>query len=60
VHKSRLSTLVIDGQTDPLDGAADFWSHARGRPSRAPDDPAYANYQPTSYDLSAAVVAAGN
>lgn len=36
MHKSRLGTIVIDCQTDELDQAAEFWSHALGC-ARMPD-----------------------
>jgi hypothetical protein len=36
VHRSRLSTFVIDCQGHDLDAAASFWSRALGRPVRAP------------------------
>jgi len=32
MHHSRLSTLVLDCRTDDLKQAADFWSHALGKP----------------------------
>ena len=32
MHRSRLSTIVIDCRTDDLDAAADFWSRALGKP----------------------------
>ena len=43
MHKSRLSTFVLDCKTDDLDRAADFWSRALGRRARPePDgDPLY-------------------
>jgi hypothetical protein len=43
MHRSRLSTFVIDCRTDDLDAAATFWSRALGRPWRHPsdDDPGY-------------------
>ena len=31
MHKSRLSTIVIDCRTEDLDAAADFWSRALGK-----------------------------
>ena len=30
MHKSRLGCVIIDCQTDDLDGAADFWSQVFG------------------------------
>src|SRR5579863_7744970 len=43
MHKSRLSTFVIDCQGDNLDAAAQFWSAALGREAKLqPDnDPGY-------------------
>jgi predicted enzyme related to lactoylglutathione lyase len=43
MHRSRLSTFVIDCKTSDLDAAAEFWSHALGRAwKRQPDnDPKY-------------------
>src|SRR5712692_5419122 len=32
MHRSKLSTFVIDCGTSDIDGAADFWSRALGRP----------------------------
>jgi glyoxalase superfamily protein len=32
MHKSKLSTFVIDCQVDDIDAAAAFWSRALGRP----------------------------
>jgi predicted enzyme related to lactoylglutathione lyase len=39
-HRSRLASLIIDCQTDDLDGAAAFWAAALG----AEATPAEANY----------------
>jgi hypothetical protein len=42
MHRSRLSTFVIDCKVDDLDAAAAFWSGALGRPvKRTDDDPSY-------------------
>jgi predicted enzyme related to lactoylglutathione lyase len=43
MHRSRLSTFVIDCQVDDIDAAAEFWSQALGRAVKPPDpgDPAY-------------------
>lgn len=38
MHKSRLSTFVIDCRGDDIEGAAKFWSAALGRPYRVQDD----------------------
>jgi hypothetical protein len=45
MHKSRLSTIVIDCQTDRLDDAAAFWSAALGRGVVKSDDPVNAHYR---------------
>ena len=45
MHKSRLSTIVIDCQTDRIDDAAAFWSAALGRTAERFDDPANAHYR---------------
>ena len=42
MHHSRLSTFVIDCNTEDIDAAADFWSRALGRPAvPVPDDDNY-------------------
>lgn len=43
MHRSRLSTFVIDCQTDDVDAAASFWSRALGRKAGPiePSDPLY-------------------
>ena len=43
MHRSRLSTFVIDCKADDLDAAAAFWSAALGRTVEPadPDEPAY-------------------
>jgi predicted enzyme related to lactoylglutathione lyase len=43
MHRSRLSTFVIDCKTDDIDAAAAFWSAALGRPIKPadPNEPAY-------------------
>jgi hypothetical protein len=42
MHHSRLSTFVIDCNTEDIDTAADFWSRALGRPAvSVPDDDNY-------------------
>jgi hypothetical protein len=43
MHRSRLSTFVLDCKTTDLDAATEFWSRALGRRSRPdPDgDPLY-------------------
>ncbi len=43
MHRSRLSTFVIDCQVDDLEAAAEFWSKALNREIRPPDpvDPDY-------------------
>src|SRR6516165_1649175 len=34
MHRSRLSTVVIDCKVDDIDSAAQFWSRALGKPIR--------------------------
>src|SRR5262245_21508060 len=43
MHKSRLSTFVIDCKVEDVDVAAGFWSRALGRASKSQpdDDPNY-------------------
>ena len=42
MHRSRLSTFVIDCRTGNVDQAARFWSAALGRKTKPmPDDPTY-------------------
>jgi predicted enzyme related to lactoylglutathione lyase len=43
MHKSKLSTFVIDCQTSDLDAAAEFWSRALGRRASKldPDEAGY-------------------
>ena len=42
MHHSRLSTVIIDCQTDDLEQAAAFWSHALGREAIVdPSNPSY-------------------
>jgi catechol 2,3-dioxygenase-like lactoylglutathione lyase family enzyme len=38
MHRSRLSTFVIDCEVDDLDAATAFWSAALGRAAAAADD----------------------
>ena len=38
MHRSRLSTFVIDCDVGDVDRAAEFWSRALGRPVSAPAD----------------------
>ncbi len=44
MHRSRLSTFVLDCKVADLDGAADFWSRALGRAWR-PDGDGDPNYR---------------
>lgn len=37
MHRSRLSTFVIDCKSDDVDAATEFWSKALGRPIEPPD-----------------------
>ena len=43
MHRSRLSTFVIDCKVDDLEAAATFWAAALGRTAEPadPNDPAY-------------------
>lgn len=43
MHRSRLSTFVIDCKVEDLDAATEFWSAALGRPAEPVDeeDPSY-------------------
>ena len=36
MHRSRLSTFVIDCQSEDIDQATAFWSQALGRPAKPP------------------------
>jgi predicted enzyme related to lactoylglutathione lyase len=45
MHRSRLGTIVIDCQTQDVEGAAAFWSQALGWEARALADAADANYR---------------
>ena len=47
MHRSRLSTFVIDCQVEDLDAAITFWSQALGREAGPPDpeDPNYRSLQ---------------
>lgn len=44
MHRSRLSTFVIDCRVDDVTAAAGFWSRALGR-SLAPANPAHPDYR---------------
>jgi hypothetical protein len=44
MHKSQLSTFVIDCRTDDVDAATRFWSAALGRDVQ-PDDPVSPTYR---------------
>ncbi|MGL4229873.1 MAG: VOC family protein [Casimicrobium sp.] len=39
MHKSRLSNIIIDCQTDDIDAAANFWAAAIGRVAETDADP---------------------
>jgi hypothetical protein len=39
MHKSRLSNIIIDCQTDDIDAAATFWAAAIGRTAESDSDP---------------------
>ena len=49
MHRSRLSTFVIDCKVDDLDAATEFWSAALGRPAE-PADPEDPNYRMIASD----------
>lgn len=38
MHKSRLSSIVVDCHTDHIEQAAGFWSQLLGQPSHVEDD----------------------
>jgi len=44
MHRSRLSTFVLDCKVEDLDAAAEFWSKALNRPV-LPPEPDEPNYQ---------------
>jgi len=44
MHRSRLGGLIIDCQSDDLEGAAAFWSKALGCEPKPSTDPADENY----------------
>lgn len=44
MHKSRLGAIVIDCETDDLDGEAVFWSGALGGTPKRNPDPQFSNY----------------
>lgn len=47
MHKSRFGGIIIDCQTDDLEGAANFWSAALGYPAKPDDgDDKYKTLQP--------------
>ena len=47
MHRSKLSTFVIDCRVDDLDAATRFWSQALGRPIEppSPENPKYRGLQ---------------
>jgi hypothetical protein len=45
MHKSRLSTFIIDCKTEDLDKATQFWSAALGRPAKPSNDPGFADLE---------------
>jgi len=45
MHKSRLSTFVIDCRTGDLDEATKFWSAALGRKAKPSNDPGYTDLE---------------
>ena len=55
MHRSRLSTFVIDCKVDDLEAAAQFWSKALGRELQPPDPADLAYRQLTTSDDEAQV-----
>ena len=49
MHRSRLSTFVIDCKVGDVDAAAEFWSQALGRAVK-PADPGDASYRELAAD----------
>ena len=49
MHRSRLSTFVIDCKSDDVDAAAEFWSKALGR-AVEPADPGDDDYRELASD----------
>src|SRR4051794_35694259 len=47
MHRSRLSTFVIDCNTSNVDDAARFWSRALGREVVGSDEPGYCTLEST-------------
>lgn len=47
MHRSRLSTFVIDCKGEDVDAAARFWSAALGRALKPPSEPGYRELQTT-------------
>jgi predicted enzyme related to lactoylglutathione lyase len=45
MHKSRLSTFIIDCNTGDLETATAFWSAALGRASKPSNDPGYTDLE---------------
>jgi predicted enzyme related to lactoylglutathione lyase len=56
MHRSRLSTFVIDCKVDDLQAAAEFWSKALGRELQAPDPADLGYRQLTTSDDEAQVL----
>lgn len=51
MHRSRFGGIIIDCQTDDLDGAAEFWSAALGYPCKEEGgDDLYKTLQPHARD----------
>src|SRR3546814_19299326 len=44
MHRSRLGGVIIDCQTEDLDGEAAFWGRALGLPTRPSESPEGMNY----------------
>ena len=58
MHRSRLSTLLIDAPVELAGASADFWSSALGAPRRdLPDEPGFTNLRDAVPGLVTAVQA---
>ena len=58
MHRSRLSTLLIDAPTDEVEASAAFWSAALGVPTHSPpEEPQFHTLQDCVPDLAVAVQA---
>jgi predicted enzyme related to lactoylglutathione lyase len=62
MHKSRLSNIIIDCQTDDIDAAARFWAAAIGRSAESAAEPSepYRLLQGPSNEMKILVQAVGH